>query len=366
MTDPSGTDPERLPEPGSAERLPATRPPSEPAPVERFAAPQSAHQMALTPERAAGIVRQSGSARWVGFLATLIVVLFVILYYFYELGIPGIDQSSRLANEEQAQSVTRVQRGYTLFQTYCARCHGANGQGGIGPVLNDQMKLATHLTAAYINNVLTAGGRYVCGNPDSLMPVWAAINGGPLNYIQITDLIEFIRAPNNVTYEVRDPGTNEPVESGGKVQTFTGWRDPNFTPPETATPVPACWSQPATASPGAAGSPGASASPGAAESPAASGATGGIVLNEVASGVNFETTSLEAPADKAFQIAFDNQDPGIPHNIQIADSSGKFVFEGDTVNGPAQITYNVPALPAGAYKFSCKWHPNMIGDLTVK
>ena len=333
MTEPTGTDPEQ--------RLPARRPPSEPAPVERFAAPQSAHQLALTPERAAGIVRQSGNARWVGFLAVLIVVLFVIVYYFYELGVPGLAGSSRLTQEEQAQSVQRVERGYNLFEANCARCHGDNGQGGIGPILNDQMKLATHLTSAYINNVLTAGGRYVCGNPDSLMPVWASSNGGPLNYIQIEDLIEFIRAPSDQTYEVRNPDTNEPVESGGKVQTFTGWRDPNYVVPETATPVPACWSS-------------------------TPGATGGVVLNQQAASVNFVVPSLEAPADKPFQIAFDNQDPAIPHNIQIADGTGKFVFEGDTINGPNQITYNVPALAAGAYKFSCKWHPNMIGDLTVK
>ncbi len=42
------------------------------------------------------------------------------------------------------------------------------------------------------------------------------------------------------------------------------------------------------------------------------------------------------------------------------------MFEGDTINGPNTITYAVPALAAGAYKFSCKWHPNMVGDLTVK
>ena len=228
MTDPILPVPGEGQPPEPEERLPARRPPSEPAPVDRFAAPASAHQLALTPERAAGIVRQSGSARWVGFLAVLIVVLFVIVYYFYELGVPGLAGSSRLTQEEQAQSVQRVERGYNLFEANCARCHGDNGQGGIGPILNDQMKLATHLTSAYINNVLTAGGRYVCGNPDSLMPVWASSNGGPLNYIQIEDLIEFIRAPNDQTYEVRDPGTNEPVESGGKVQTFTGWRDPNY------------------------------------------------------------------------------------------------------------------------------------------
>ncbi len=80
MSEPTGRDPE--------ERLPAPRPPSEPAPVERFAAPPSAHQLALTPERSAGIVRQSAAARWVSFLAVLLVVIFVIGYYFYELGVP--------------------------------------------------------------------------------------------------------------------------------------------------------------------------------------------------------------------------------------------------------------------------------------
>ena len=75
---------------------------------------------------------------------------------------------------------------------------------------------------------------------------------------------------------------------------------------------------------------------------------------------------FQAPASQPFQIAFDNQDASIPHNIQIADGSGAFVFEGDTVTGVNQITYDVPALAAGQYKFSCKWHPNMVGDLTVQ
>ena len=103
----------------------------------------------------------------------------------------------------------------------------------------------------------------------------------------------------------------------------------------------------------------------AAPSGAPSGGTG-TVLTEVASGVNFQTTSFQAPASQPFQIAFDNQDASIPHNIQIADGSGAFVFEGDTVTGVNQITYDVPALAAGQYKFSCKWHPNMVGDLTVQ
>jgi hypothetical protein len=36
-------------------------------------------------------------------------------------------------------------------------------------------------------NVLTVGGRYVCGDPKSVMPVWAQPNG-PLNYRQIEEI----------------------------------------------------------------------------------------------------------------------------------------------------------------------------------
>ncbi len=340
---------------GPDQRLPARRPASEAAPVERFAAPPSAHQLALTPARAAQVVRQSDNARWVGFLATLVVVLFVIVYYFYELGVPGVPNTSRLVNETKAQAVTSVERGYNLYIANCAKCHGVSGQGDIGPVLNDQMKLYVHLSPSYIRSVLTAGGRYVCGNPQSIMPVWADTNGGPLNYIQIQNLIDFLRAPSNQQYVVRDPSTNEAVEANGKVQTFSGWRDPNFKPAPDATPVPACWSSALT---------GGAASPSG--SPAATPAPGEAVVSIVAQGIAFTTTDVTAPADKPFAIAFDNQDAGTAHNVAIKDASGAQVFKGDIFNGVAKQTYSVPALKAGAYTFACSVHSNMTGTLTVK
>ena len=107
----------------------------------------------------------------------------------------------------------------------------------------------------------------------------------------------------------------------------------------------------------------ASAAPGSA---APSAAAGGTLLTEVASGVQFQTTALEAPAGQAFQIEFDNQDAAIPHDIEIQDGSGALLFEGETIKGPAKVTYKVPALAAGTYKFVCKWHPNMTGQLTAK
>ncbi len=84
------------------------------------------------------------------------------------VGLPGVPTPRRqLGAEAAAQQVTAVERGYNLFEANCARCHGATGQGGIGPVLNEPDKLFVHLNPDYIRNVLTVGGRYVCGNAEA-------------------------------------------------------------------------------------------------------------------------------------------------------------------------------------------------------
>ena len=155
MTDTPGHEPAG-PEPEPEQRLPATRPPAEVAPVERFTSPPSIRAVELTPERAAQVVRQSSNARWIGFLAVVVVILFVALYWFYELGAPLGLTEPRLKAEITAQQITMVERGYNVYQANCARCHGKQGEGGIGPVLNKQDKLFSHLNEAYIRNVLTS------------------------------------------------------------------------------------------------------------------------------------------------------------------------------------------------------------------
>lgn len=94
--------------------------------------------------------------------------------------------------------------------------------------------------------------------------------------------------------------------------------------------------------------------------------SGAIAITAVNS--TFDTTQLSAPASKPFQIVFDNEDAGVPHNVAIyTDSSAatpKFV--GDTFDGKATETYHVPALPPGPYYFRCDVHPaQMNGTLTV-
>ena len=72
-------------------------------------------------------------------------------------------------------------------------------------------------------------------------------------------------------------------------------------------------------------------------------------------------------ADQPFQIHFVNQDP-LPHNVAIhaGSASGEQVFMGEIVTGPTEVTYDVPALPAGPYTFVCSVHPNMTGTLNAE
>ncbi|MEO8208747.1 MAG: cupredoxin domain-containing protein [Chloroflexota bacterium] len=352
MTDEPGHEPEQ--------RLPARREPSETAPAERFSAPPSAHARDLSPERAASIVRQSASARWVAFLAVSVVALFTIAYYFYEVGLPLGLSTPRVVSEANAQQVTSVERGYNLYEANCAKCHGPTGKGAaegnyIAPPLNDQMKLFDHLNAVYLKNVLTVGGRYVCGDPKSIMPVWADTNGGPLNYRQVQDLIAFMRADASHEYEVRDPELNEPViGKDGKIVTFKGWVDGTFKPDPAATPVPACWQ----------GDGG-----GATQGPTESLPPDAQVVKVVAESIAFDVKELTVDAGKAFGIDFTQKDSGVGgHNVEIRTADGATLFKGLVLTDPGEITYVVPALDAGTYTFICTIHPiaNMTGTLTVK
>jgi plastocyanin len=119
----------------------------------------------------------------------------------------------------------------------------------------------------------------------------------------------------------------------------------------------------ASATPSAAGP--ASAPPSTPGTPSSSAPTG-AVLHISAQNIAFDTNQLEAPAGQAFALEFDNNDPGIPHNVEIKDASGTSMFKGQIITGPAKITYQVPALAAGSYMFVCDVHPNMTGTLTAK
>lgn len=154
-----------------------------------------------------------------------------------------------------------------------------------------------------------------------------------------------------------------------------GW---TFQPPPTASPSAAASGSAGpsgSAAPSAPGSAPASASAPASPSASATASasapaspSGGAedTIKVSATNTAFDQTAIEAKAGQAFHIAFTNNDAATMHNIQIKAPDGSEPFKGSLLTGPGSVTYDVPALPAGTYTFSCVVHPSMTGTLTVK
>jgi len=94
---------------------------------------------------------------------------------------------------------------------------------------------------------------------------------------------------------------------------------------------------------------------------------GGAKVTVAAQGLQFDTDRIELPAAPSI-IHFENDDPGIQHNIAIfTDSSlGTNLFRGEIVTGPAAIDYRIPPLEPGTFYFHCDVHPTMSGAVVVK
>jgi len=131
----------------------------------------------------------------------------------------------------------------------------------------------------------------------------------------------------------------------------------------------------ASPAPGAGASPGASNGPppsGSAPQPSASAGSGpgnAATIEIAAQNIAFDKTTLTAPANTPFTLRFTNNDAGVPHDVVIhngTSTSDPPLFEGEIFTGVGSRDYQVPALKAGTYAFSCKVHPTMTGTLTVQ
>jgi mono/diheme cytochrome c family protein/uncharacterized cupredoxin-like copper-binding protein len=335
--------------------------------VERFSAGPRAHSVGLTEERAAQVIKQSGGARTAAFLAVLIIALFIPVYWFYDQGVSALNIDGRQVKTEQAQYVTDVSRGYDLFINNCATCHGKNGEGGVGPPLNNQDKLYNaltkdgkpgtgHLNPNYLNSVLTVGGRYVCGDAKSLMPAWLA-PAGPLNYRQVQELISFLTASTDTEFEWPPEGSH----STAAKETHTGWRDVNYQPAAGAPTPPACWRNPSGQIGGSStsSSSGSSATidkPGTKDAPRVIKlkATGALQFTDES---GTQVKDIPVKAGEVVQFEVDNT-AGFTHNFTIGTdaelSQPNAKGEGgipDWSTGVQTYDWTVPA--SGDLKFGC-------------
>ncbi len=98
------------------------------------------------------------------------------------------------------------------------------------------------------------------------------------------------------------------------------------------------------------------------------GGGGAATTTVTASGIAFDTSTIDLPADEASTIHFVNEDSGVQHNIAIfpsADDLANALFRGDLVTGPGEADYAIDPLEAGEYYFHCDVHPTMNGTVNV-
>lgn len=94
-----------------------------------------------------------------------------------------------------------------------------------------------------------------------------------------------------------------------------------------------------------------------------------VVLTLGSSSDGFDTDRLEGPRHcEPFTIVLSNTKGSAEHMVAIEpmDQIGVQVFEGEFVGKAQTITYEVPALPAGEYRFVCNPHRQfMQGTLVI-
>jgi cytochrome c oxidase cbb3-type subunit 3 len=122
-------------------------------------------------------------------------------------GVVAFSASSCAGTGPIRSSDPRIEEGARTYHTYCALCHGENGEGYAADDANALFN-ADFLASVSDAFIRTAIER---GHPDTAMSAYARVHGGPLEDAEIDSLVAFIRSKQrgaSVTLTERAPGTN--------------------------------------------------------------------------------------------------------------------------------------------------------------
>ncbi len=128
------------------------------------------------------------------------IVLMVALLFLFVGGCAAytaIELPVRVPDQQQWTEDQSLERGALLFANNCRTCHGNTGEGGVGPQLRadpksnfqNQDPLVLKANRALLQRTLA------CGRAGTLMPAWLSSNGGSLNAVQISHIVNFLSYP---------------------------------------------------------------------------------------------------------------------------------------------------------------------------
>ncbi len=116
---------------------------------------------------------------WIGLALTVVLIV--------ALGFTWLTEPDRIAEASKVLNKISLTRGRELYVDNCTSCHGTRGEGGVGSPLNSKA-----LLTLASNDVLAQ--TISAGRPNTTMPAWSQMNGGPLTDEDIRHVVSFIRA----------------------------------------------------------------------------------------------------------------------------------------------------------------------------
>ncbi len=134
-----------------------------------------------------------------GLVFTLLIFIGFAAYLFME--------NNRGASAAETLAEERVTLGRAIYNEQCVSCHGANGEGGVGPALNNKTVLKNTLDHIFFSVIRS-------GVPGTQMPPWSVDYGGPLTDEDIHNVVAFIRAWEPTAPEIL-PAVFEPSPEQG-------------------------------------------------------------------------------------------------------------------------------------------------------
>ncbi len=252
-------------------------------------------------------------------------------------------EPTRAENAEERLLEEQVERGGKLFARNCSSCHGLNGEGFVGPALNVPENRPTD--AASLARLQDQFSNTIdCGRTGTFMPAWAQDQGGPLNEVQVEQLVLLITS--NISEE--------------------GWaialEEAEATHAQTIQPTPDQINQ------GACGQV-LRAQPTAGPSgPVEAKTQWDVVMADN----SFDPNAIGAPVGQDVTVNLTNEGKAI-HNMRIAGADGEFDTDDDVVSDPdlvrnggtATLVFKFDA--AGTVDFRCDFHVvEMTGTIIVQ
>jgi len=124
---------------------------------------------------------EQSTNKWMvwGLMFMIVMIVGFVAYFWYE--------PTARADSLEEHTTVLTEMGAELYDLNCASCHGADGEGGIGPALNSQ----EFLTAANDDQITAI---IAVGIPGSLMSAYSLDFFGPLTAEEIDGLTTYLRS----------------------------------------------------------------------------------------------------------------------------------------------------------------------------